>query len=197
MASMLTCVVTGATWCFCTAAASLLSSCCGNDKPSTVTPGSRSGRKRSVLLLILAIAIAFAFQYGVAPYIVTISISNYVTNAWLSGCDDYDNEAFIQNCAGQAGVYRSSLAAFIFFVLAGIAVTCKQTANREAWPAKYVLFLFLVAGFCVSIILLYISVVERVLCREQPQSKKPIYSHLYFFVFCRSYIILSFTVRSQ
>jgi len=32
--------------------------------------------------------------------------------------------------------------------LAGIAVCCKRTANREAWPAKYVLFLFLVLAMC-------------------------------------------------
>jgi hypothetical protein len=95
----------------------------------------------------LAIAISFAFQYGVAPYIVGISISNYVTSAWLSGCD-YDNDALTENCAGQAGVYRAALAALIFFVLAGVAVCCKRTANREAWPAKYVLYLFLVLGFC-------------------------------------------------
>ena len=144
---MLTCVVTGATWCFCTAAGSLLSSCCGNDKPSTVAPGAASGRKRSVLLLILAIAISFAFQYGVAPYIVSISISNYVTEAWLSGCD-YEEDALTENCAGQAGVYRAALAALIFFALAAVAVACKRTANREAWPAKYVLYLFLVLGFC-------------------------------------------------
>jgi serine incorporator 1/3 len=148
MASILTCVITGATWCFCTAAASLLGSCCGNDKPSTLAPGAASGRKRSVLLLILTIAVAFALQYGVAPYIVQISISNYVTTAWLSGCEDFEMESLIENCAGQAGVYRSALAAVIFFILATVAVSCKPTANREAWPAKYVLYLFLVAGFC-------------------------------------------------
>jgi len=147
MASLVTCVITGATWCFCTAAASLLSSCCGNDKPSTVAPGASSGRKRSVLLLVLAIAIAFALQYGVAPYIVNIGISNYVTDAWLNGCD-YNTDALTENCAGQAGVYRSAFSALVFFVLAAIAVTCKRTANREAWPAKYVLFLFLVLGMC-------------------------------------------------
>ncbi len=144
---MITCVVTSATWCFCTAAASLLGSCCGNDKPSTVEPGSNSGRKRSVLLLVLAIAIAFAFQYGVASYIVNIGISNYVTDAWLSGCD-YQDDALKENCAGQAGVYRASFSAVVFFLLASVAVCCKRTANREAWPAKYVLFLFLVLGCC-------------------------------------------------
>ncbi|KAG7338054.1 serine incorporator domain containing protein [Nitzschia inconspicua] len=148
MASILTCVATGAAWCFCTAATSLLSSCCGNDKPSHVAPGASSGRKRSVLLLLLSIGIAFAFQYGVAPYIVGISISNYVTNAWLSGCEDYETDTLMEACAGQNGVYRSALAALIFYILAAIAVAFKRTANREAWPAKYVLFLFLVLGFC-------------------------------------------------
>jgi hypothetical protein len=93
----------------------------------------------------MAIAIAFAFQYGVAPYIVGIPISNYVTNTWLSGCEDYESDALMENCAGQAGVYRSALAALIFFALAAVGVACKRTANREAWPAKYVLFMFLVS----------------------------------------------------
>jgi hypothetical protein len=54
----------------------------------------------------------------------------------------------MERCAGNAGVYRSSFSAMIFFLLAGIAVCCKKTANREAWPAKYVLFVFLVAAMC-------------------------------------------------
>lgn len=144
----MTCAITGASWCFCTAAASLLGSCCGNDKPSTVAPGATSGRKRSVLLLILSIAIAFAFQYGVAPYIVGITIGNYVTEAWLDGCEGYETAALIERCAGQAGVYRSAASAVVFFALAAIAVACKRTANRDAWPAKYVLFLFLVLATC-------------------------------------------------
>jgi hypothetical protein len=138
----------GTTWCFCTAAASLLGACCGNDKPSTIAPGVASGRKRSVLLLVLAIAIAFGFQYGVAGLIVGFDYSNYVTDAWLDGCEDYATESLIERCAGNAGVYRSAFSALVFYVLAAIGVACKRTANREAWPAKYVLFLFLVLAMC-------------------------------------------------
>mmetsp|Transcript_149447 Transcript_149447/g.212492 ORF Transcript_149447/g.212492 Transcript_149447/m.212492 type:complete len:459 (-) Transcript_149447:101-1477(-) len=149
MASLVTCLITGTTWCLCTAAGSLLASCCGNDKPSTVPPGASSGRKRSVLLLLFAIAIAFAFQYGVASAIVNFdTVDNFVTEAWLDGCEDLETNELIERCAGNAGVYRSSFAALVFFVLAGIAVVCKKTANREAWPAKYVLFVFLVLGMC-------------------------------------------------
>jgi hypothetical protein len=148
-AALVSCIITNATWCFCTAGFSLLSACCGNDKPSTVAPGASSGRKRSVALLVLSIGIAFGFQYGVAPYIVSMGIiKNYVTDAWLAGCDDYETDALTENCAGQAGVYRSALSALIFFVMTAIAVTCRRTANREAWPAKYVLFVFLVLAMC-------------------------------------------------
>ena len=102
-----------------------------------------------MLLLIVAIAIAFAFQYGVASAIVNFdTVNNFVTDAWLDGCEDLETPGLVERCAGNAGVYRSSFAAFIFYVLAGIAVACKKTANREAWPAKYILFLFLVLGMC-------------------------------------------------
>lgn len=122
--------------------------CCGNDKPSTIAPGASSGRKRSVLLLCISIAIAFAFQYGVAKYIVNVSISNYLTSAWLDGCEDYETDALIESCAGLVGVYRSAFSALLFFFLATVAVACKRTANREAWPAKYTVFLFLVVAMC-------------------------------------------------
>ena len=114
-------------------------------------PGSASGRKRSVLLLLLAISIAFFFQYWLAPTIIDLNlpIDNILSDAWRSGCED-DSEAtsFLERCAGNAGVYRSSFSAVIFFFLAGVAVACKKTANREAWPAKFVLFLFLEAAMC-------------------------------------------------
>eukprot|EP00934_Nitzschia_sp_Nitz4_P008376 Nitzschia sp. Nitz4//scaffold128_size63911//62114//63913//NITZ4_006235-RA/size63911-augustus-gene-0.98-mRNA-1//1//CDS//3329534880//8366//frame0 len=149
MASLVTCVATATTWCFCTAAASLLSSCCGNDKPSSVEPGEASGRKRSVLLLILAIVLSLGLQYVVAPHIINFdAIGNFVTDAWLEGCDDLETDALIEQCAGNAGVYRSAFSAVVVFLLSAIAVCCKRTANREAWPAKYVLFVFLVAGLC-------------------------------------------------
>jgi len=135
-------------WCFCTAAASLMSSCCGNDKPSTEAPGAASGRKRSVLLLLMAIIIAFAFQYGVAVVIADFDYSHYVIDAWLDGCQDYETDILVKRCAGYAGVYRSAFGSVLFYLLAAIGVALKPTANREAWPAKYVLFVFLVLGMC-------------------------------------------------
>eukprot|EP00531_Pseudo-nitzschia_arenysensis_P010896 CAMPEP_0116132290 /NCGR_PEP_ID=MMETSP0329-20121206/9467_1 /TAXON_ID=697910 /ORGANISM="Pseudo-nitzschia arenysensis, Strain B593" /LENGTH=426 /DNA_ID=CAMNT_0003626791 /DNA_START=160 /DNA_END=1437 /DNA_ORIENTATION=- len=146
--SALSCVVTSITFCFGAALSSLMGACCGNDKPSTVAPGAASGRKRSVLLLVLAIGIAIGFQYGIASYIVNVSFTNYVTSAWLDGCDLYETDALIEKCAGNAGVYRATFSALVFYCLATIAVVCKKTANREAWPAKYTLFLFMVAGMC-------------------------------------------------
>lgn len=127
---------------------SLMGACCGNDKPNTIPPGASSGRKRSVLLLCLAIAIALLFQYGAAKFIVNMSIRNYVTHAWLDGCNIYEIDSLKECCAGQAGVYRVAFSALIFFALAAVAVAFKKTANREAWPAKYTLFVFLVAAMC-------------------------------------------------
>jgi hypothetical protein len=100
------------------------------------------------LLLVFSIAIAFAFQYGVAPYVTGIPFSNYVVDAWTDGCDQYETQALRDRCAGNNGVYRSASSATLFFVLAAIAVVCKRTANREAWPAKYILFFFLVLATC-------------------------------------------------
>lgn len=75
-------------------------------------------------------------------------MDNPLSDAWLDGCEDLATPELVERCAGNAGVYRVSFSAVIFFLLAGIAVACKRTANREAWPAKYVLFLFLVAAMC-------------------------------------------------
>lgn len=148
MASVVTCIATSAGFCFCSAVASLFNSCCGTDKSSSDAPSATSGRKRSVLLLVFSIAIAFAFQYGVAPYVTSFPYSNYVVDAWTDGCLEYQTQELRDRCAGNNGVYRSAASATLFFVLAGIAVACKRTANREAWPAKYVLFFFLVLATC-------------------------------------------------
>jgi len=158
MASCVKCIVEpimcGVVWCFCTATASLFGSCFGNDKPSTVPPSVTSGRKRSVLLLIIALACALGFQYGVAKKILDPSTYasytpgyNYVKDAWTSGCTVYGNNvALTLACAEMNGAYRPLFAAMVFFALAAIAAYCKPTSNREAWPAKYALFLFFVAA---------------------------------------------------
>lgn len=127
---------------------SLFSSCCGNDKASNIAPSATSGRKRSVLLLLFTIAIAFSFQYGVATYVVRIPLDNFVTQAWTDGCLGFNNDELQEKCIGNQGVYRATSSALLFFVLAAAAAYCKPTANREAWPAKYILFFFLTLATC-------------------------------------------------
>lgn len=149
--ALVSCVVSGASFCFCQACTSLLGACCGNDKPSTVAPSVTSGRKRSVFLLVVAAGIALGFQYGVAPWIVdsTPEISyNYVRTAWVQGCDAYETAELRKICAGNNGAYRATGAATLFFLLAAVAAALKPTFNREAWPAKIILFLFAVLGTC-------------------------------------------------
>lgn len=65
--------------------------------------------------------------------------------AWTAGCDDLSAE-LATVCSGNSGVYRASFSAFVFFILFGLAAWCRPTANREAWPAKYILSLFLCVG---------------------------------------------------
>lgn len=143
--ALLTCLATSLSWCFCQACTSLLCACCGNEKDSTVPPGATSGRKRSVLLLLLSIALAISFQFGIAPYLVDMKTNNLIRDAWLDGCkkDDFSTE-LMKSCAGNNGAFRVSAATLLFFTLAGLAAAVRPTANREAWPAKFVLYLFLV-----------------------------------------------------
>mmetsp|Transcript_18501 Transcript_18501/g.26620 ORF Transcript_18501/g.26620 Transcript_18501/m.26620 type:complete len:460 (+) Transcript_18501:228-1607(+) len=130
-------------FCFCSAICSLFSSCLGNDKPSTVPPSVTSGRRRSVFLLILSIGLAFFFQYYVAPAVVDVA---YLEDRWTSGCRDFESNDLRLKCSGNSGVYRVAGSTTLFFVLAALAARCKPTANREAWPAKYFLFLCLVGA---------------------------------------------------
>eukprot|EP00522_Entomoneis_paludosa_P001751 CAMPEP_0172476966 /NCGR_PEP_ID=MMETSP1065-20121228/70651_1 /TAXON_ID=265537 /ORGANISM="Amphiprora paludosa, Strain CCMP125" /LENGTH=445 /DNA_ID=CAMNT_0013235203 /DNA_START=421 /DNA_END=1755 /DNA_ORIENTATION=+ len=147
MGSLVSCVATGLGFCFCSACSSLLGACCGNDKPSTVPPSVTSGRKRSVFLLVIALGLALAFQYGVAPWLVdNEDFTGFIAENWLEGCEQYDSVELRESCAGNQGVYRVSASAVVFFCLAAIVVVAKPTFNREVWPAKYVLFLFLCAA---------------------------------------------------
>jgi len=135
MSGIIAGVITGVTWCFCTATASLCGSWCGNDKPSTVPPSATSGRKRSVLLLAFSVVVALAYQYALAPNYDKLSWQ-YLSDAWTSGCENVENEELVAVCSGNAGVYRAASAAFVFFFIFGIAAKCRPTSNREAWPAK-------------------------------------------------------------
>lgn len=145
LSGLIAAVVTGVTWCFCTASASLCTSWCGNDKPSTVPPSVTSGRKRSVILLAFSVVVALIYQYAFAPNYDKFRWQ-YLSDAWTSGCEEQVDVELVKVCSGNAGVYRASSAAFVFFFILGIAAKCKPTANREAWPAKYILFLFLCVG---------------------------------------------------
>lgn len=67
--------------------------------------------------------------------------------AWLDGCEEFANDVALQkSCVGNNGNYRVTAATTLFFVLAAVAAYCKPTANREAWPAKFVLYFVLVAA---------------------------------------------------
>eukprot|EP00956_Cyclotella_meneghiniana_P012992 scaffold18576_cov51-Cyclotella_meneghiniana.AAC.6 len=149
---MFACIASALTFCCCTATASLFSSWCGNDKPSNVPPSANSGRKRSVLLLALSVVVALIFQYALAPRLLpdeiagyTPYVGTYLVESWTGGCTDLSSD-LIPVCSGNSGVYRASFSSFLFFILFGIAARCRPTANREAWPAKYILFLFLCVG---------------------------------------------------
>jgi hypothetical protein len=145
-------IASALSFCCCTATASLFSSWCGNDKPSNVPPSANSGRKRSVLLLALSVVVALVFQYAVAPRLqpnevagYTPYIGTYLVETWTGGCTELSSDLVVV-CSGNSGVYRASFSAFAFFILFGIAAWCRPTANREAWPAKYILFFFLCVG---------------------------------------------------
>ena len=94
---------------------------------------------------------SLAFQYGVGPAILQSSssllVTDYIVSAWTDGCTQFDDNIELEEaCVGNSGVFRVSFATLVFFVLAAIGACCKTTMNREAWPAKFVLYLFLVAG---------------------------------------------------
>ncbi len=45
-------------------------------------------------------------------------------------------------CAGNAGAFRPTALAFLFFAISAIGTRIVPAMNREAWLAKYVIFLF-------------------------------------------------------
>lgn len=143
----------GLTWCFCTAAGSLCQACFGSTAEGT------TGRKRSVLLLTLATALSLWFQYSVGPAILTRSgflwkmysmipgLGNIMFKAWHDSCAaQYGDEdkALLEQCAGKAGVMRPMAVAALFFAIQAVVTKVQPGLNREAWPAKYTLYLFAV-----------------------------------------------------
>lgn len=140
------------TYCCCNAAGSLCNACLGS------TAAGTTGRKRSVLLLSIAIALALWFQYSVGPNIVMQTgwiwkayrwipgLGKMVYSAWHDPCQAYEeNEAVFKQCAGNAGVYRATASATLFFLVAAAATRFQPALNKEAWPAKYGVYLILVS----------------------------------------------------
>jgi len=99
------------------------------------------------------LAFALAFQYGLSPAlldhkksITTLNpLGRYLVNSWTDGCH-FEDEELIYRCSGNAGVLRAAFSSVLFFWLAGTAAYFRPTSNREAWPAKYALFCFLVGS---------------------------------------------------
>ncbi|VEU43570.1 unnamed protein product [Pseudo-nitzschia multistriata] len=143
-----------AVYCCCTAGSSLCQSCFGSVEAGT------TGRKRSVLLLAIVIALSLWFQYDVGPSIVRDDRDGWVVwtlkwipglggrvrRAWMDPClssRDYEpSEEELGECAGNAGVYRPTGLATLYFCANAAATKMVPTLNREAWPAKYTLFAF-------------------------------------------------------
>ena len=146
----------GLTWCCCTATGSLCQSCFGTTAEGT------TGRKRSVLLLTVATALALWFQYSLGPSIVKMDgilwkmyrvipgMGKMVYHSWYDSCEQYDNDTdgesnhLLIQCAGTAGAFRPMAVAFIFFVVQAVATYVQASLNKEAWPAKYAIYLILV-----------------------------------------------------
>lgn len=86
-------------------------------------------------------------------------VGKHVYSSWTMGCDDYvlnssssawslmENEGpSYAQCAGNAGVYRPTFLSFLFFTISSIATKLRPSINRQVWPAKYTLYLLLVAA---------------------------------------------------
>ena len=149
MSSVLSTVYLGLAYCCCSASGSLCNACLGT------TVAGTTGRKRSVLLLCMAIALALFFQYQVAPSILLNTgwiwksyraipgTGKLVFKAWKDpSCEAYGEETLMVQCAGNAGVYRPTSLAALFFAVSAVATKLVPAVNREAWLAKYTVFLF-------------------------------------------------------
>lgn len=127
------------------------------------TADGTTGRKRSVLLLSLVIAVSLWFQYVVGPAIVVHNKDSWIWNAirwmpgigplvyhsWFDACAQYSNDdALLQVCAGNAGVYRPMTVVALFFAIMAVATQIQPTLNRQVWPAKFGVVLFAI-GFSV------------------------------------------------
>ncbi|KAL7456666.1 LOW QUALITY PROTEIN: hypothetical protein ACHAWC_008140 [Mediolabrus comicus] len=119
-----------ATYCACSSASLICNACLGQSNPQT------TGRRRSVFLLVLSVILALLFQYSLAPTILQkggekwsiIGSTTRLFTSWTNGCD---NQAQLDQCAANAGVYRPTFVAFLFFVVATVASFIRPDLNRH------------------------------------------------------------------
>jgi serine incorporator 1/3 len=143
----------GIMYCVCNSVGSVCNACLGS------TAQAATGRRRSVLLLTLSIAIALWFQYSVGPAIVSggggtmhkvfrwiPGVGSLLYSSWHDDCAAYDDNALLLNqCAGNAGVYRPTALAALFFAVSACVAKAQPSLNKQVWPAKYGVFFTLVA----------------------------------------------------
>jgi len=108
-----------------------------------------------VFLLALCVVLALVFQYAIAPVLAPEAntrvthvpyVGKYLMSAWNESCEVYEDDLLKEKCRGNSGVYRVTGCTTLFFFVAAIGARFKSTFNREAWPAKYTLFLVMVAA---------------------------------------------------
>jgi serine incorporator 1/3 len=148
----------GVSYCCMSMISSLCNACLGS------TAAGTTGRKRSVLLLTIAVILALWFQYSVGPNIITkkgwfYDIFRYIPgagstvyHAWYDNCAHYATNkmskaaslAVVQQCAGNAGVFRPMAVATNFFILMAVVTKVQPQFNRTLWPTKYGIFCFIV-----------------------------------------------------
>jgi hypothetical protein len=102
---------------------------------------------------MVGIGLSLVFQYGLSKLMLDDRIPDrvFLKGYWLDDCEarfgnDEAHETLVRSCVRIQANYRVGCATTLFFLLAAIASCCKRTANREAWPAKLTLYLFLVVA---------------------------------------------------
>eukprot|EP00559_Dactyliosolen_fragilissimus_P003797 CAMPEP_0184869168 /NCGR_PEP_ID=MMETSP0580-20130426/33192_1 /TAXON_ID=1118495 /ORGANISM="Dactyliosolen fragilissimus" /LENGTH=432 /DNA_ID=CAMNT_0027370487 /DNA_START=242 /DNA_END=1540 /DNA_ORIENTATION=+ len=107
----------------------------------------------------MVIFAALVFQYILAPGIVNEDIKwwnayrkipgmgKQMYKSFIDGCESYQedeskHDLYVQ-CVSNSGVYRPTFLSTIFFLCSAIATKSNPLLNREAWPAKYGIFFFL------------------------------------------------------
>lgn len=158
-----------AIYCCCNAAQSLCQSCFGTTAPGTT--GRK--RSVLLLCITIVVALWFQYTIGPGivsqnSWIwkmlrsIPFMSANFVYKAWYASCSQYDNDDFnnfdaemdvlddenisntlLHQCAGNAGVFRPTALATLYFLGNSVATRIVPTLNREAWPAKYSLFAFM------------------------------------------------------